>query len=90
MTISRRDFLWSGASVVAAGATVPAILMGANSAGRSARQRVLVVVELNGGNDAINTIIPINSPHYAAARPTLAIPRSDALMLARASRCTPR
>ncbi|MCY2952796.1 MAG: DUF1501 domain-containing protein [Planctomycetota bacterium] len=82
MTISRRDFLRSGASVVAAGATVPAVLMGANSTGRSARQRVLVVVELNGGNDAINTIIPINSPHYAAARPTLAISRSDALMLA--------
>lgn len=80
MAISRRAFLRSGVSVAAA-AAVPAMLTGAVPNTTSCRQRALVVVELNGGNDAINTVIPIADPAYAHARPTLAVPRSRALML---------
>lgn len=86
MIFSRREFLRSGASVVALGGTVPAMLMNLAHA-RAAendpatRDKILVVFELNGGNDGINTVIPINDPNYAIARPTLAIPKSNVLML---------
>jgi len=56
--------------------------------GRAARagavdssRRALVVIELCGGNDALNTVIPINDVNYRIARPTLAVPRQGALML---------
>ncbi|WP_340117575.1 DUF1501 domain-containing protein [Pelagibius sp. 7325] len=43
--------------------------------------RILVLVELNGGNDGLNTVIPYADAHYAAARPTLAIARDRVLQL---------
>ncbi|ARN23906.1 Twin-arginine translocation pathway signal sequence domain-containing protein [Piscinibacter gummiphilus] len=35
--------------------------------------RVLVLVELKGGNDGLNTVVPYADPAYAALRPTLAL-----------------
>jgi len=43
--------------------------------------RTLVLVDLDGGNDALNTVIPIADPRYRALRPTLAISKDQALML---------
>src|SRR5690606_16131989 len=43
--------------------------------------RVLVLLELNGGNDGLNTVIPFADPAYARARPTLAIARDRVLPL---------
>ncbi len=86
MIVTRRQFLRNGASVVAVGSSVPAMLMNlawarAEENDRSTRQRVLVVFELNGGNDGLNTLAPVADPNYALARPTLAIGRDAALML---------
>lgn len=39
--------------------------------------RVLVLVQLAGGNDGLNTIIPHSNDIYYAERPQLAIPRSE-------------
>ncbi len=36
------------------------------------RDRVLVVVQLTGGNDGLNTVVPYRDPRYRAARPVLA------------------
>ncbi|HSI33652.1 MAG: DUF1501 domain-containing protein [Phycisphaerae bacterium] len=82
MIISRRQFLNSGATVVAAGATVPAMLMNLAHAraaenDKSTKDRVLVVFELSGGNDGINTLVPYKDPAYAKMRPTLAIAEKD-------------
>jgi uncharacterized protein (DUF1501 family) len=41
----------------------------------------LVLLELNGGNDGLNTIVPWGDDAYHAARPTLALPRSALLPL---------
>lgn len=35
--------------------------------------RVLVVVQLGGGNDGLNTVVPYGSPEYYRARPGLAV-----------------
>lgn len=43
------------------------------------RSRLLVLVELHGGNDGINTVIPISQPAYKRLRPGLAIDAADAL-----------
>ncbi len=37
----------------------------------STAQRNLVVIQLSGGNDGLNTVIPYDDDHYGRARPTL-------------------
>jgi uncharacterized protein (DUF1501 family) len=43
-------------------------------------RHVLVLLELRGGNDGLNTVAPVRDPLYRQARPTLAL--TDALPLA--------
>ena len=43
------------------------------------RNRILVLVELQGGNDGLNTVIPILDPNYRRLRPGLAIDAQEAL-----------
>ena len=40
---------------------------------------VLVVVQLSGGNDFLNTLVPYTSEHYYDARPTVVIPQDEVL-----------
>ena len=47
----------------------------------SASDRVFVLIQLTGGNDGLNTIIPVENPLYYQARPTLAIPKQQTLPL---------
>ncbi len=47
----------------------------------SQSDRVFVLVQLQGGNDGLNTIVPVENPLYYAARPTLAIPKAQTLPL---------
>jgi len=44
-----------------------------SQAAPSGDRKTLVVVELAGGNDGLNTIIPYNDPNYRKLRPTIAI-----------------
>lgn len=41
------------------------------------RPRVLVVVQLTGGNDGLNTVVPLADERYRAARPVLALGARD-------------
>ena len=43
--------------------------------------RRLVVIELQGGNDGLNTVVPYTDDAYYQARPTLAIKASDVVKL---------
>jgi uncharacterized protein (DUF1501 family) len=77
MTLNRRDVLKTG-GLVAWGLSVPAFLSRtALAAGDlkkpGTKDTILVVVELTGGNDGLNTVIPFKDPEYAKLRPTLKI-----------------
>lgn len=43
--------------------------------------KVLVILQLSGGNDGLNTVIPVRNDIYYKVRPKLGINREDALML---------
>jgi uncharacterized protein (DUF1501 family) len=43
--------------------------------------RVLVLVNLAGGNDGLNTVVPYAMPQYYRYRPTIGVPQSDVLRL---------
>ena len=43
--------------------------------------RVLVIVNFQGGNDGLNAVVPFGSPSYYKYRPSLAIPQNDVLRM---------
>jgi len=43
------------------------------------KKKVLVVVQLTGGNDFMNTLVPYTNPMYYDCRPTVGIPQEDVL-----------
>ncbi len=51
----------------------------AGEANDASDERILVVVQMSGGNDGLNTIVPYADDDYRSARPKLAIPTSDVL-----------
>ncbi|HMF18383.1 MAG TPA: hypothetical protein VKE98_14330, partial [Gemmataceae bacterium] len=76
--MNRRDFLKSS-SLVALGSSVPGFLnktaaQAPTSDRPGARDTILVVVQMTGGNDGLNTVIPFRDDAYRRARPTLAQP----------------
>jgi uncharacterized protein (DUF1501 family) len=48
----------------------------------AAGDRVLVLINLNGGNDGLNTLVPVDDARYYNARPSIAIAKSEALGIA--------
>ncbi|HLW48709.1 MAG TPA: DUF1501 domain-containing protein [bacterium] len=91
---TRREFLTKGLTIVAAGATAPMFLtrtalalnnpwdlrLTASAAGQP-DWPTLVVVQLGGGNDGLNTLVPFVHDEYYRARPKLAVPREKVLRL---------
>lgn len=47
----------------------------------SNKDRVLILVELKGGNDSLNTVIPYANPIYAQLRPTIGIKQDDVIRI---------
>jgi uncharacterized protein (DUF1501 family) len=80
---SRRDLLRAGlyGVCVTAGAGLPVPVFGQASAALSAkgdaRGRILVVLELSGGNDGINTLVPYGDDAYYKHRPHLGVPKKE-------------
>src|SRR5438445_10616491 len=80
--LSRRDFLQNGlvfgvgAQALASGyAAIPDVFARAVLAAKSAavqNDKVLVMIQLGGGNDGLQTVVPIASSQYDDCRPQLA------------------
>lgn len=78
--MQRRDFLrWMAATpllqVAYANAAAPSV--------RGNYQRLLILVELKGGNDALNMLVPYADPLYYELRPRIAIKRDDVLTVSK-------
>ncbi len=78
--MNRREFIKRSATALVAGRAAPGFLARAAAAAR-ARNKILLIVQLTGGNDALNTLIPFKDARYYRSRPNLAIPSSEVLEL---------
>lgn len=90
---TRREFLKTSLIGGATAATIPSFLAATiqslhakelNSATQAATGKdgkILVVVQLAGGNDGLNTVVPVSNDFYYKARKELAIDRKEALKL---------
>jgi uncharacterized protein (DUF1501 family) len=77
MHTTRRDFLKS-ATLIALAPTVPGFLARTARAAKPERDgRILVVIQLDGGNDGINTVVPFADEGYAKHRKMLRLPTSQ-------------
>ncbi len=88
MTTTRRDFLrhsLAASGLVAWGLSPTFVRKTAAAAGdaskRGNKDTLLVVVELTGGNDGLNTVVPFKDPTYAKLRPTLKLPTEQLVKL---------
>ena len=90
---TRRDFLRTSVLGGALAYTVPLFLektflcldtMAAATSGQITTGKdgtILVVLQLAGGNDGINTLVPYGDDAYYKARPKIAIPKADILRI---------
>ncbi len=93
MSIKRRDFLKGTAAAGIALAGLPMINnLGVQALAKSPgidalsrlaadNDRILVLVQLSGGNDGLNTLVPWQDSKYYAARPGIALNESQTLPL---------
>ncbi|MEO1054160.1 MAG: DUF1501 domain-containing protein [Bacteroidota bacterium] len=81
--ISRRNFIKKSALTSAGSMLIPGFLKAyeQTNLGNSilASEKILVVIQLSGGNDGLNTIVPFNNDLYYELRPQLAIDKSSTL-----------
>lgn len=78
-TLTRREFLRT-TGLAAAGLTASS-LAARTARAASPRDRVLVVIQLSGGNDGLNTVVPFRDATYYNARPVIAIQPRHVLTL---------
>lgn len=89
---TRRIFLGRSLAFASATASVPHFIQasalgmpmpgfGMGSIPGVDEDRVLVVVQLGGGNDGLNTVIPVGHDEYYRARPTIGVARPQTLDL---------
>jgi len=74
MAYNRREFLGLASTLLTTSATVPAFLertAWAATSDSAASDRVLVVLQLTGGNDGLNTVVPFTDENYRRLRPKL-------------------
>ena len=88
MSTTRRTFLrqLGAVGVVSLGATPPLFLARAaaaaeQQAAKNTSGRILVLVQMAGGNDGLNTVVPYGDPEYRRARPGIRISKGEVLRI---------
>ncbi|HTU89408.1 MAG TPA: DUF1501 domain-containing protein [Gemmataceae bacterium] len=87
MQPSRRDFLRAGvgsSTLLACGLSVPTFLArtaNAFAGSPASGGRVLVVLQLDGGNDGLNTVVPYGDDNYRKHRPHLQVAKNQVLRI---------
>lgn len=87
-SVSRRRFLGTGATALALGAAgeglsfglTPALAQAAAETDRK-NDRILVVLELSGANDGLNTLVPYADEAYYKLRPKIGIPEKKLIKI---------
>ncbi|MCC6684721.1 MAG: twin-arginine translocation pathway signal, partial [Bacteroidia bacterium] len=78
--MNRKEFIRLS-SLLSASAFVPEFIQASARQLGNTRKRPLVIVQLSGGNDGLNTIIPYRNDIYYQLRPNISIELADALKL---------
>ncbi|MFI5336653.1 MAG: DUF1501 domain-containing protein [Opitutales bacterium] len=82
---TRREFLKYGAGgigLLAFSRFAPSFLVESALAGAPTPEKdrtILVLIQLAGGNDGLNTVVPYADPNYHRLRPTLGLPKEQLL-----------
>src|SRR4026209_1246595 len=81
MLIKRKEFIQIG-SLATAAVMLPKFLKAFEGTNRVPMgNKVVVILQLSGGNDGLNTVIPVRNDLYYKSRPRLGIERSKVLSL---------
>ena len=77
--LNRRELLAGMAGLSAMSMVPPAFAQAAQAAATQAAAsgKVLVILELSGGNDGLNTVIPYGDDAYYQQRPNIGIPKNE-------------
>lgn len=81
MSINRRQFLAALSAATAAGVGVSLAPTALAQGAAAPYQRLLILVELKGANDGLNTFVPYADSAYYALRPNIGIKRDQVLPL---------
>ncbi|MDA0279147.1 MAG: DUF1501 domain-containing protein [Proteobacteria bacterium] len=78
-TLDRRELLAGMAGLSAMSMVPPAFAQAAQAAAAQAAAtgKVLVILELSGGNDGLNTVVPYGDDAYYRQRPNIGIPKNE-------------
>jgi uncharacterized protein (DUF1501 family) len=78
-TLDRRELLAGMAGLSAMSMVPPAFAQAAQAAAAQAAAsgKILVILELSGGNDGLNTVVPYGDDAYYRQRPNIGIPKSE-------------
>jgi uncharacterized protein (DUF1501 family) len=74
MNLNRRDFFSIASAVLSTSVTAPLFMRLTASAAAATQpnnENVLVVLQLTGGNDGLNTVVPFTDENYRRLRPTI-------------------